>query len=100
MNKEKLRVEDIWHRQGKIEISKELVKESSIDLITKIMSNLIIVRCEHMALEDKFYIQAISERFDELERNEAIPRYDVIIHKLADGGHKVEFDRMGEGQLW
>ena len=94
MEKEEVKVftRDIKHRMGRIRISRALMDSSLFEVMSKFLSNLIVVRCEYMYdMTDGFEYLAISPWFDELREGEAAPYY---LPALDENGDIIEMNRI------
>lgn len=99
-DEEELTVGDIWDRQGKILISRELMKDSMLFVMEEIMSKIIVLRCEHLAMTDEFEYYAVSKEFDPVPPDEVPPNYMVEID-TEDGEFKeLTFEKSGWKERW
>lgn len=76
-------------RIGRFALSQFIV-DNDENAARVVMGKCVVVRCEMMYAHKTFEYVAISPQFDEVERGEIIPEYDVLI---SDGGRCVEFRR-------
>ena len=75
-------------RVGKFNIDRYLI-DNDPSSVRKIMGQCIVIRAEHMFMNDAVEYIAISDHFDNRERGALIPEYNVIINK-----EKVVFKRV------
>lgn len=95
-----MKVKDIWLRQGMVKISRGWIEEQPVELAEKIMSNLIVFRCEYFLSDDSLIMHAISREFDKIEVGVDPPKYNVEIEDIEGGGYKLDFKNTGEVALW
>lgn len=95
-------VKDIWNRKGRVLIGGEFLEESPVKLVEQIMSNLIVLRCEHAVIRDKFRVDAVSRRFDAVPPNTIPPRYDVEITRKDNDEYEINFEKYEgeEVEVW
>jgi len=96
-DEEELTVGDIWDRQGKILISRDVMKDSMLFVMEEIMSKIIVLRCEHLAMDDRFEYYAISKEFDPIPKGEIPPYYDVEIDTEEE---EITFEKREDQELW
>ena len=64
-------------RIGKIKITADLIQDMDITEMLKATSKFVVVRCEHLYVENVFEYTAISPEFDEISPEVQIPYYTV-----------------------
>lgn len=63
---------------GRFLISDKLIHENP-EIAQKVLSKVIVVRCEHIAYKFCFEYYAYSKRFDVLQEGQEVPLYDIYI---------------------
>ena len=71
-------------RYGRFSISHEMIRKESDELYC-LFANMIIVKAEAQFATDNIEYVAISKLFGEMEENECIPEYRIIVNKHEDG---------------
>ena len=100
MPDEELTVGDIWRRQGRVLIPRELMKNSMLFVMEELMSRMIVVRCEHLAMNDEFEYYAVSKEFDPVPYNEVPPYYTAEIETEDGEFKKLSFVKSGWQEEW
>jgi hypothetical protein len=54
------------------------------DTVFTIMDHVIVTRCEHMYVENRFAYTALSHQFRRVHPSEETPWYDIVVHKGKD----------------
>ena len=76
---EKLVEEPMNNRKGILRIDASNLFDSQL-----IFAEVIIVRCEYMAMTDRYVYDCYSKHFRPVEPGYKIPEYEVIIHEDRD----------------
>jgi len=97
---EELTVGDVWRRQGRVLIPRKLMKNSMLFVMEELMSRMIVVRCEHLAMNDQFEYYAVSEEFDPVSQGEVPPYYAVEIDTEDGEFKKLSFVKEGWQERW
>ena len=79
-------------RFGTFSFDAEHVRHSAEGL-QKLLTNCIVVRCEHLFDRDCFEYTALHPDFDPVDERCRAPHYDVIFTKHEDGRITFEFKR-------
>ena len=66
-------------RIGRFRLDAKLIEEFNYDAIIGVMSNFIIIRCEHSYAGKCFHYTAISHLFDEVKEGAEHPEYVILI---------------------
>jgi len=66
------------NRKGTFKITKALI-DNNPDGVIKTLANVLVLRCEYIAIYDHFEYHGISKLFDETEEGQVIPEYGFII---------------------
>jgi hypothetical protein len=65
-------------RGGKFSLPHDAVVDD-FDLARRILSDVVVLRCEYRFSTKEFEYEAYSEHFDELAPGEALPDYDIEV---------------------
>ena len=65
----------LYQKKGVFYISTQTIVDVP-EIVKKIMGQCIILRCEHIMIEEKLFYHAISDSFDQVEIGEIIPTYE------------------------
>lgn len=69
-----------YHRAGTFSIPHELIEEGDPSVFA-VMSQVVVVRCEHEWQRAKFIYHAFSPHFRPVATSEIVPEYLIIFHK-------------------
>ena len=82
-------------RRGRIKMSKEILMESSLDVLREVFSNFFPISMELVPDRTNWYTvqyYGLSPYFNELQEGDEIPLYDMILKKNKNGKYK--FDKI------
>lgn len=78
---------------GKFYISESFVNQLRYEELSKVFTNVIVVRCEHLEYKNVYEYIALSNKFEETDVFKEIPLYDCIISKQKNGKITVKFSK-------
>ena len=69
-----------YHRAGTFSIPHELIEEGDPSVFA-VMSQVVVVRCEHEWQRAKFILPCVFSHFRPVATSEIVPEYLIIFHK-------------------
>lgn len=74
---------------GRFSITSELIRRSP-EVVKMLMGDMIILRAEHLFVNDVIEYTASSDLFEELPKGVKIPEYNIVTNK-KDGESGIEY---------
>ena len=74
--------DELRERRGLFSISSSLIV-TNLDIVHKVMAQVLIVRCEHVFLENRFCYDAYCELFTPTPPNESVPSYEFQVDEAG-----------------
>ena len=84
---------ELFKRRGEIRVSKDYMLQSNSEELKAIFSNFYPIGidiCNKNNFYDYIVYFGVSPLFDEVEEYQAMPRYDIVLHREENGEVKLE----------
>lgn len=81
-------------RVGLIKITDDLIEENPNGVMKYLMSQIIVIRAEHILWNRTVEYIALCEQFDEVGEGEVLPEYQAIARRHPDGEITLTFERL------